>query len=146
MNILTPFGLEPIESIKVGDTVLVPNKESVILDEATGLYKILGNIVFVNDTVIDIEITEKPVIYFNNNDGASVSETQPIFTISNGQEIVKMAQDIIVGDVIVRVDENGNVSQEIVENINKSNDTKPTYYLKLENSTIFVAEGILINQ
>ena len=118
----------------------------MIFDKETGLYTLSGGIVFVNDTVIDIEITEKPVIYFNNNDGASVSETQPIFTISNGQEIIKMAQDIIVGDAIVRVDENGNVSQDIVENINKSNDTKPTYYLKLENSTIFVAEGLLINQ
>ena len=146
MDVLTPAGLQPIESIEEGDTLLVPDKDSVVLDLNTGLYKLTENVTLVNDTVVKIEKEEKPVIFFNENSRTAVSLTQPIFTVSNNKEIVKMAQDIVVGDKLVKVDPNGQVSFEEVESIQNSEDMIMTYYFKLENGTVFIAEGILVNQ
>ena len=146
VDVLTPSGTKPIESLKVGDTLLVPSNESVNFDEVTGEFNISDNVELVNDTIIDIEVNEKLVMYFNNDEKFAVSFNQPIFTIKDGKQIVTMSEDIVIGDHIVTVDENGKVNKKTIESINYLENTKQTYVIKLANSSFFIAEGVLVNQ
>ena len=125
---------------------MVPDKDSVILDEETGLYKLAENVNYVNDTITEILTEENLALFFNNNERTAVSFHQPIFTISDNEQIVKLSQDIVVGDKIVKVDENGVITTETVESVSYIDEPITTYHIKLQNHHCFVAEGILINQ
>ena len=78
---------------------------------------ISDSVKFVETEVVKSEVSQKQLIKFNN-DESLFSLYQPVFIKNETGIVYKETKDIVVGDIIVNVDNNsGNVSYVPVEKI-----------------------------
>ena len=71
---------------------------------------------------------QKPVVSFND-DETKLSITQPIFVKSPEHGLTTVAAgEVAVGDILVTIDEDGNVSETIVKNIQSFEESERSVY------------------
>jgi hypothetical protein len=101
---------------------------------------------FVETTITNIIQSEKTgITYFNSDSLAKYSSEQPIFVRSDNEFMVKLAGNIAVGDMLVKVLENGAYVEEEVLNITVLDNTATVYQFSCDDYHWFIAGGYLVH-
>jgi hypothetical protein len=99
----------------------------------------------VETEVVDLSPKLSPCLYFNNDNSIQFSSTQTIYIKKNGLYKIVPTLEIEVGDVLIKVLENGEYSEVIVETIHTEENPQMTYLIGCEPQDWFIAGGYLVH-
>lgn len=150
---MTPNGLIAAKDLKVGDKVIsfaIDEKEqesdSGVLFMWDSESLTISNKEPVETEIIRIvEKGDSAIIYFNENTESKYSITQPVFVKSDGIYKIRTTGSLEVGDFIVNIDENGNISEEEILDITIEDDLGTVYQIDCEPYQWFIAGGYLVH-
>ena len=86
----------------------------------------------------------KTVFYFNNDKKDLFSNEQPMFVKDGDEYVMKYAQNVKPGDIIVKV-RYGKKHEVKVESINKYKEQGEVYQVSCEPYDWFIAGGYLVH-
>jgi len=86
----------------------------------------------------------KTVFYFNNDKKDLFSNEQPMFVKDGDSYVMKYAQNVKSGDIIVKV-RYGKKHEVLVESINKYTEQGEVYQVSCEPYDWFIAGGYLVH-
>lgn len=144
--IKTTDGTKAIENLEIGDTLSVPSQSTVKLDDNASNFELTEKIDFVDAKIAEISSKTGTTVSFNANTDLVVSETQPLLVSSNNEIKPVLAQDIKIGDKIVKVSDLGDVIEVEVTSIEKSDKEVNLFMIMLDNGSIFLANNYIILQ
>jgi intein/homing endonuclease len=84
-------------------------------------------------------------MYFNGNESKKVSLVQHVFIKRDGMYQVQVSADVVEGDYLVHVNEDGSLTDELIESITLVDGVATVYRLNTEPQDWFVADGILLH-
>jgi hypothetical protein len=146
--IFTNTGWVKAKDIKPGDNIITINGNNIDIESVT-LNKtskpLPTNVEFSNSQVVSVETKLSTLIGFNYR-GKDYSITQPIFVKTSEGITYKNAGEIKVGDAIISVDSQGEISEIIVDSIQIDDLESTVYDIRtspepwfIVNSTIAIA-------
>ena len=100
----------------------------------------------VETTIVNaIPITKDSYLYFNGEVDIKFSLEQPMF-VKKDQEFEIIPSGIVaVGDYLIKIDENGNIVQSLVESIDIVEETSNMFLFDCEPQDWFIAGGYLVH-
>jgi hypothetical protein len=145
-EILTVNGWVAAETVKVGDRVLSISSDEIsmhdLLESRTS--KALPEQVTVVETeVISVDTRNSTLIGFNNL-GKDYSVDQPIFVKSVEGITYKSAKDIVIGDTLLAVNENGLVQEIAVDSIEIDETESKVYEIRTSPEPWFITKSSVV--
>jgi hypothetical protein len=100
----------------------------------------------VETTITEIvESVKAGITYFNGNDLAKYSSEQPVFIKSEGQFQVRIVGNLVVGDMLIKVLEDGTYLEEEILEITVLEDPATVYRFSCGEYHWFIAGGYLVH-
>jgi hypothetical protein len=154
--IKTSTGLVAVKNISVGDILYTINLAEVANDHQFSLEvdpedfnssTLTSTSGLVEAVVTAITAKDLPAyMYFNNNTNGKFSLEQPMFIKTSTGEYRVVASGVIgEGDYLINVDENGNISETLVESIQTVEEPSTMYAISCEPQDWFIADGYLVH-
>jgi hypothetical protein len=84
-------------------------------------------------------------MYFNEDPGAKYSTTQPMFVKIDGTYKVRTTGSLQVGDILLRVNEDGTTEEQEIFDIVIESGMSTTYQIDCEPYDWFIAGGYLVH-
>jgi hypothetical protein len=146
----TPRGKIPVEQLQAGDMVL-----SVIIDELSaedntpGEFSIGSSLTLSGAKAVETQVTailetiKTAIVYFNGNDAAKYSAEQPLFVKVGDSYEVRLAGKLAVGDHLIKVDEDGTSSEELITEVTTLDTPTKVYQISCDPYHWFIAGGYL---
>ena len=151
--IMTSNGLVAAKDLSVGDMILsfeINEKDqdsesgNLFLWSSDSLSLKSGNAVE-TEVIRIIEKTDSAIIYFNDDVDSKYSITQPVFIRSGSEYKIRTTGSLEVGDFIVNIDSDGNVSEKEILDITIEEDLGTVYQIDCEPYQWFIAGGYLVH-
>ncbi len=90
-----------------------------------------------------LQTIKTAIVYFNGNESARYSAEQPLFVKVGESYEVRLAGNLVVGDYLIKVDENGNSSEELITEVTTTNEPTRVYQISCDPYHWFIAGGYL---
>lgn len=151
--VMTPGGLVAAKDLKVGDKVMSfaidekkPESDAGVLFMWDSQSLTISDKEPVETEIVRIiEKGDSAIIYFNGNTESKYSITQPVFIRSEGIYKIRTTGSLEVGDFIINIDGDGNVSEEEIVDITIEEDLGTVYQIDCEPYQWFIAGGYLVH-
>jgi hypothetical protein len=151
----TPNGLVAAKDLQIGDTVYTVSLQEVPLSDETGQYD-FDYVGFESDTLTSLEKTTTVItgidpstrdmaICFNNEQEKLFSTSQPIFAKTNNKYVVMPTGALSAGDYLVSVNNDGSLTEVLVETIDAVTKDTNVYQFNCEPADWFIAGGYLVH-
>jgi hypothetical protein len=151
----TPNGLVAAKDLQVGDEVYTVSLQEVPLSDETGQYD-FDHVGFESDTLTSLEktttiitgidpSTREMAICFNNEQEKLFSTSQPIFAKTNNKYVVMPTGALSAGDYLVSVNDDGSLTEVLVETIDAVTRNTNVYQFNCEPADWFIAGGYLVH-
>ena len=99
----------------------------------------------VETEIMDLVPKMSPCIYFNGNDSVKFSLTQTLYVKRDGLYKILPTSELAVGDILIKVLEDGTYGEEVVETLHEEQLPEMTYMIACEPQDWFVAGGYLVH-
>jgi intein/homing endonuclease len=140
------------KDLSVGDKVLSVQIAELDPQLDTEIEFTIGNSLtivsegFVETTITNIVKSEKDgITYFNGDTLAKYSSEQPVFVRSNNEFVVKVAGNVVAGDMLVKILEDGTYTEEEVLEITVLDVPGTVYQFSCDDYHWFIAGGYLVH-
>jgi hypothetical protein len=143
----TPNGDIPVKDLKMGDSIYSINIDEVNTNNSISLNSsTLTATGLVEVQIDDIYVSQKDIVVcFNEDYYSKYSQEQPFFIKRDGFYGVISAGLINEGDYLIKINEDGNTEESLVNNIEIFNGNFNVYSLSLSSQTWYVAGGCLVH-
>jgi hypothetical protein len=84
-------------------------------------------------------------VYFNNDEAAKFSFTQTMYIKRENTYKIVPTSEVVVGDILVRVLQDGSYAETVVDSVNQIEEPQMTYLIGCEPQDWFVAGGYLVH-
>ena len=151
--IRTPNGNKMAKDLVVGEEVTTVTLSELPTLGSDGDYEYtdfnsstLTSSGLVSTTITNIQVIEnKSVLWFNGDTSKKYSFTQPIFIKRGANYIIKPAALIGSGDYLIKILEDGSISETEVISINEDSSENTVYQFNCEPEDWFIAGDILVH-
>ena len=147
--------MKAIKDLAVGDTIVSVDLAGIPLvgsqEESEFDLALWNSDSLVSSGNVEATVTSKigkivpQVMYFNGNESKKVSLVQHVFIKRDGMYQVQVSADVVEGDYLVHVNEDGSLTDELIESITMVDGVATVYRLNTEPQDWFVADGILLH-
>jgi hypothetical protein len=151
--IRTPNGNKMAKDLVVGEEVTTVTLSELPTSGSDGDYEYtdfnsstLTSAGLVSTTITNIQVIEnKSVLWFNGDTSKKYSFTQPIFVKRGANYMIKPAALIGSGDYLIKILEDGSISETEVISINEDSSENTVYQFNCEPEDWFIAGDILVH-
>lgn len=143
----TSNGTIPAKDVKIGDTVYTLDIAEMNIEESMALNSpSLTSNGIVEAEINNIETSEKDVIvWFNNDDSAKFSQEQPMFVRRDGQYGILSSGLVDVGDCLVKISEDGSITETPVTDVNTLEGSFTVYSFSSGPQSWYIAGDYLVH-
>ena len=145
-QVLTPSGWVEASALKVGDKVLTISSEQMNLQSLveTGTSASLPSKVELVEAEVTSLIQKTGKLIGFNDSGKQYSATQPVFVKTEENIVYMNASDVQVGDVLLGVDENGDLVETPVESIQKDTEESEVFDVRTGPQPWFITKSAIV--
>ena len=147
--------MKAIKDLEIGDTIVSVDLDGIPLvgsaEESEFDLTLWNTNNLSSNGNVEATITSKigkivpQVMYFNGNDSKKISLAQHVFIKREGMYQVQVSADIVEGDYLIHVNEDGSLSDELIESITIVDGVATVYRLNTEPQDWFIADGNLMH-
>jgi len=147
--------MKAIKDLEIGDTIvsvdlvgipLVGSAEESEFDPTLWNANSLSSSGNVEATVISkIGKIVPQVMYFNGEESKKISLVQHVFIKRENMYQIAVSADIVEGDYLIHVNEDGSLTEELIQSITLLDGVATVYRLNTEPQDWFIADGILLH-
>ena len=112
--------------VETGTSASLPSKVELVEAEVTSLIQKTGKLIGFNDS------------------GKQYSATQPVFVKTEENIVYMNASDVQVGDVLLGVDENGDLVETPVESIQKDTEESEVFDVRTGPQPWFITKSAIV--
>ncbi len=147
----TANGPVAAKDVRVGDKLLTYNLVEMDIDSEEAMFSWESNsLTFVDQNTIETEIARiveraSTIMFFNENTDAKYSTTQPVFVKIDGTYKVRTTGSLNIGDILIKVSDEGIISEEAITSITIEDEIEMTYQIDCEPYDWFIAGGYLVH-
>ena len=145
-QILTPSGWVEASTLKPGDSVVTIAEKHMNLESllGTGTSNPLPSTVELVEVRVASVVVKTGVLVGFNNQEKQYSGTQPVFVKTEDKIVYMGASDVQVGDVLLGVDENGDLVETPVESIQRDQTESEVYDIRTSTHPWFLTRSAIV--
>ena len=145
-QIFTKTGWKFAKDINIGDTLITVSDYVInndLLMQTKSMINLPQNVEFKETTVYTVVEKSEKLISFNNG-GKNISIKHPVFVKNDTETVWKHAEDVQIGDSLVRIEPDGLVSYTVVDSIEIDESVSTVYDIRTSGIPWFITKDLLV--